>query len=230
MQGRNCKGSHSTKTSCSGSTTSSTNSSTTRLPHEYLISPRKSLEAVAEILVEKCPANGISPSPPTNQFSSSPFNAPHRRISVNSPRKLVIENFPNRLSDCREKEDYFSLQLQGDDRCISKIGDCEENESTSVHDFDQECAVVESSSHFRRRTSFTVSPGGNMQHADSKYPRSPPLRIDVHSPIIDEPGSAQEKVKIMRAFPSIVLFMTYLLISAASTSSSHIVSIPSSHG
>lgn len=211
MQGRSFKGTPSTKTTSSCSTATSTNSSTTRLPHGYLISPRKSVESVAGILVTKDSANEISPSPPTCQFSSSPFNAPHRRISVISPRKLVVENFPNRLSDCREKDDCFSLQLNGDDCCNNQIGDCEENESTSVHDFDRDCPAVVTSSHGRRRTSISISPGGYVHHADLNFPvpnfrgpRSPQLTIDVHSPVINEPGSAQNKVRIIEAFLSIV--------------------------
>jgi hypothetical protein len=161
--------------------------------------------------VTKDSANEISPSPPTCQFSSSPFNAPHRRISVISPRKLVVENFPNRLSDCREKDDCFSLHLNGDDCCNNQIGDCEENESTSVHDFDRDCPAVVTSSHGRRRTSISISPGGYVHHADLNFPvpnfrgpRSPQLTIDVHSPVINEPGSAQNKVRIIEAFLSIV--------------------------
>jgi hypothetical protein len=211
MQGRSCKSTPSTKTrSGSCSTTASTNSSSTRLPHGQLTSPRKNLAAVAEILFQKDPANEISPSPPSCQFSSSPFNAPHRRISVNSPRKLVVENFPNRLSDCREKDDHISLKLDGYDSNINHIGDCEENESSSVHEYDQECPVVESSSHGRRRV--PVSPGSYVHNADSMFPvpnfrgpTSPQLRIDVHSPITNDSGSAQKKVRIFKAFLTIIL-------------------------
>jgi hypothetical protein len=207
MQGRSCKSTPSTKTrSSSCSTTPSTNSSTPRLPHGYLTSPRKNLSAVAEILFKKDPESEISPSPPSCQFSSSPFNAPHRRISVNSPRKLVVENFPSRLSDFRERDDHFSLKLNGDDSYINHIGDCEENESSSVNEYDQECPVVESSSRGRRRASVPVSPRKYMHHADSKFPvPNFSSGIDVHSLVINDPGSAQKKVRIIIAFLSIIL-------------------------
>lgn len=91
---------------------------------------------------------------------------------------------------------------------MTSIGDCAEDDSTSVHDSDQDCPVAECSAVKGRRTirspKAAASAGVYLRHTDSKFlfPKSREFishqsTDDDRSILITESGSAQNKVRII---------------------------------